>query len=180
MLQSCGGEEGFEWKGVVAEGVTMMGANAACAPGGLDMWAWLWLFRQSLPEAPVLPAVCGLHFLPAHPFIGRSPHSPCLLPRVCLQPQGSGHILLRPRTGAHLPSCPSNPGGCCVDPDHPGQRHSALPTAPSPRTPNPSGLPAVLYLRALFFCLGVQCCFFRRYLLAQPGLGDREADSCPV
>lgn len=126
---------------------------------------------QAEPSGSPYPSGCLWPVFPASPPLHWriTPFSPPP-PTVCPGPRALAAFCF---TRGLEPTCPGSRGGCCVDVTTMRVTRGALPSPlpPSPRTPSPSGLPVVLYLCVLFFCLGTWCCFFRSCLLAQLGLG---------
>lgn len=185
MLQSCGGEEGFEWKGVVAEGVTMMGANAVCAAGPRPLGAWTCgcgcgssgrafqkppSFRLSVASISCQP----IPSLADHPILPASSHgsvcSPGALATFCFA-RGLEPI---------SPPAPATLGAAVLI-----LTTLARGTLPSrlPRLHGPQIHPAFLLCCIYMLCssawefsavsFGAVCWLSRAW-------GDREADSCPV
>ena len=169
-----GGEEGGKWQDVAAEGAIGRGE------WGLSAWGkaprvWMWPFRQSLPEAPVPLAVCVLHSLPPTPSLPESSRPPTsshwsicgpgALAAFC-SAQG---LELVTSTGPQLPSCPGNP-----------LAHGPLPSLLSPISTDTTSIqPCCCVVLVHPALLPRNLVLFPSCLLAQQGLRDHEADSCP-
>lgn len=131
---------------------------------------------QTEPSRSPRPCGCLCPPFPAtHPVIARIIPSPRLLPLVHLWPWGSGRIRsaqgLEPvtSTGPQLPSCPGNP-----------LAHGLLPSLLSPISTDTTSIqPCCCVVLVHPALLPRNLVLFPSCLLAQQGLGDHEADSCP-